>query len=74
MGWILLIFQRASYKLPGTSYPFVLGSDVVGVVDARTTAIIPNNMSFMSAAVVPSAGLTTYQAIDRKLQVTSSDG
>lgn len=42
-------------------------------MDARATAIIPDNVSFTSAAAVPSAGLTAYQAIYRKLQVTSSD-
>lgn len=100
-------FQRAGHELPGAPYPFVLGIDVAGVVDAigpdvrrceigdrvavhndirrrggfeeyavvdaRATAIIPDNVSFTSAAAVPSAGLTAYQAIDRKLQVTNSD-
>lgn len=100
-------FQRAGYQLPGAPYPFVLGIDVAGVidaigldarrceiddrvavhndisrrggfeeyavVDARATAIIPDNVSFTSAAAVPSAGLIAYQAIYRKLQVTSSD-
>lgn len=42
-------------------------------MDALATAIIPDNVSFTSAAVVPSAGLTAYLANDRKLQVTSSD-
>lgn len=74
-------FQRAGYELPGAPYPFCSGNrrcrrggfEEYAAVDARATAIIPDNVSFTSAAVVPSAGLTAYLANDRKLQVTSSD-
>ncbi|MBY0789017.1 hypothetical protein L3H50_04780 [Corynebacterium sp. MC-04] len=36
-------------------------------------AIIPDHVSFASAAVVPFASLTACQAIERKSQVASSD-
>ena len=41
------------------------------VTDAHVVAPMPENRSFVEAAAVPCAGLTAYQAIDRRLDVES---
>ena len=88
---------------PAWAYPFVLGLDVAGTIDAlgdqvagwevgdrvfyhgnlsrpggfaaytvttaRVLARIPDSVSFVAAAAVPCAGLTAYQALQRRLHV-----
>lgn len=100
------------YKLlrgghPAWTYPFILGLDVAGEVDAvgdgadqwhpgdrvlyhgnlaqpggfaeyttapaHIMARIPGSLSFTEAAALPCAGLTAYQAIDRKLHLNTGD-
>ncbi len=43
------------------------------VVDAAALAIVPEGVPFEAAAAVASAGLTAYQAIDRRLRVGPED-
>lgn len=100
-------FQRAGYNMPGATYPFILGIDVAGtvdavgagvsgfevgdrvachndirrrggfaeyaVVDAAALARVPDGVTFAAAAAVASAGLTAYQAVDRRLQIGPAD-
>lgn len=100
-------YQRAAYDIPGAPWPFVMGIDVAGtvdaigegvtgftigdrvachndirrrggfaestVVDALALAHVPDSVTFQAAAAVASAGLTAYQAIDRRLNVGARD-
>lgn len=43
------------------------------VTDAHVVAPLPRNRSFVEAAALPCAGLTAYQAIDRKFAVNAGE-
>jgi len=96
-------YKMAAAGHPAWSYPFILGLDVAGTIDAlgpdvdgwqlgervfhhgnlsrpggfaqyvvtvaHVLARIPDDVSYIAAAAIPCAGLTAYQAVQRRLHV-----
>jgi len=96
-------YKRAQTGYPAWKYPFVLGLDVAGTIDAVGSEVadwqagdrvfyhgdlsrpggyaeyavamahvlirVPGEVSFVEAAALPTAGLTAYQALFRRLHI-----
>lgn len=58
------VFYHGDLTKPG-------GFAEYAITTAHTTAAIPTNITFAEAAAIPCAGLTAYEAVVRRLNVTS---